>query len=249
MPYLCNCGQEFDSPEARILHEIDCPVVDEARRYQQDTTAVITIAPALNPKVQKLTLEVQKINQYAKALEIKDEKDLPAVTNDLVMIKNLTKAVEAKRKEYLDPVNKHAADIRAAFDTLLLPLAEADNITRYKRTAYDTAVRRRIEELAAIEAKRLELARMEAQAHDGEHTQDLTPIEKPPEPPVKVTTQVGAARTTMVPKWRLIDFSKLPDKYKVSNDVLIGKLVRAGEKDIPGIEVWEEPGLRVTSRG
>jgi len=52
----------------------------------------------------------------------------------------------------------------------------------------------------------------------------------------------------MIKKWKVEDFTLVPERYKEPNSILIGKVIRAGG-DIPGIRVWEEPSLRVTTKG
>jgi hypothetical protein len=51
-----------------------------------------------------------------------------------------------------------------------------------------------------------------------------------------------------VKKWKLVDMAKVPDKYKQLNEPLITKVVKAGEPDIPGIEIYTEKEPVITAR-
>lgn len=65
-----------------------------------------------------------------------------------------------------------------------------------------------------------------------------TVITPPPPPPPKVQ----GVSTRKVWKWRLVDFSLVPDEYKQLADSVVTAKVRSqkGDTKIPGIEVYEE---------
>lgn len=93
----------------------------------------------------------------------------------------------------------------------------------------------------------------EAVLNNGEITVDLTPVVAPapvyaPAPVAKVQTDMGTTQTVKIRKYRLVDLSKVPAQYLMLNDSLVGKVVRAGIPEIPGIEIYEEESLRVTAR-
>jgi hypothetical protein len=44
------------------------------------------------------------------------------------------------------------------------------------------------------------------------------------------------------------DITKVPAEYLIVNEVVIGKLVRAGIPSIPGIRIWEEEILKVNAK-
>jgi hypothetical protein len=61
------------------------------------------------------------------------------------------------------------------------------------------------------------------------------------EAPAKtVHTASGKVTIRSVWKHRVTDFDALPDEYKIADDVKIGKVVRAGIRQIPGVEIYEE---------
>mgnify|MGYP001572622509 CR=1 FL=1 len=207
-------------------------------------TALILVEPGIDPRVLALVDQVTALLGYAELRVIQTDADLRPATDDLVLMGDLKKTILEKRKEYTDPIEAHLQAVKAAFAVLLVPLAEADGITRQKIKDYRIAVQKRIDELAAIEAERLKLANMEAAAHDGVHTQDLTPIEKPIVVD-RVSTYIGMAGMARIRKWELIDKSLVPLGFLQLDTTAIGKAVRGGIGNIPGIRIYQDESLRV----
>ncbi len=215
---------------------------------EQTTTAIIQISPDQDDKVIGLWTQSIALLDFAKARVITTEDDLKPATDDLSLITKTLKAIETKRAEYSGPIRLYLNDVNEQFKKFTAPLEEANKITRDKIQVYRAEVQCKIAELQAIEAKRLELARMEAAAHDGEHTQDLTPIEKPLPPPIRVSTDAGSARVVGIRKFEIVDFKLLPDELKLPDMVKIGKLVRAGIGAIAGVRIFSEESLRINTK-
>lgn len=69
-----------------------------------------------------------------------------------------------------------------------------------------------------------------------------------PPPAVKAqderTKIEGASiKPKVVPKWELEDLSKVPREYLAINPVLVNKAVKAGQRKIAGLRIWEEEDL------
>jgi hypothetical protein len=76
------------------------------------------------------------------------------------------------------------------------------------------------------------------------------PIDPVVEPVGKVLNDFGSTTEKMVAKWEIVDFTKLPDQWKLPNEKALNAAVKAGVKDIPGTRIWMEPEIqfRVKSR-
>ena len=63
----------------------------------------------------------------------------------------------------------------------------------------------------------------------------------------KTVPKVQGISKQMAWKFRVVDATKLPQKYLMPNETKIGGVVRAlkSEARIPGVETWEEPVIRV----
>lgn len=208
-------------------------------------TAVVCIEPSLDPKYIALFEQVQAVLGAATSRIIASYADLAPATDELVFIATLLKAVKAKQREYTEPIETLLTAVKAAFQSLSGPLAQADQITRGKIIDYRAENQRKRDELAAIEAKRLELANMEAAANNGVHCQDLTPIAKP-DVPHRVNSYTGLAGMAKIRKWELVDKSLVPMDFLMLDTTAIGKAVRGGIGSIPGIRIWIDEVLRIT---
>ena len=68
-----------------------------------------------------------------------------------------------------------------------------------------------------------------------------------PAPPPK-TVQVGGARATVKTHWtfKLTDFQKVPRAFLVLNETSVRKALDAGIREIPGLDIFEEPDVSVS---
>jgi len=118
-------------------------------------------------------------------------------------------------------------------------------MVRGKVAAYLKAEEDRRKEEAAVNAMKLEAAAREA-ALKGEALEPVPLIHSPA--PQRTVTESGAMGGRKIWKWALEDFSKVPDEYKMLNESLIGKVVRAGMRNIPGIRIYEELVVAVETK-
>jgi len=210
-------------------------------------TALIQIEPGMNPDVVNLLEQVMSIKEYADKREIAKPEDVEDATNDLSEIQKLKRAIEEKRKEYTDPLNTHLKDVNNAFKLLSEPLEQANQVTRQKVLAYNAEIERKRQEAEAIEREKLELARRENEL-SGEHTVDLSPVDKPEDTPDRVRTGVGMTSKMTIRKWEVLDITQVPPEYLMVDAAKVTKQVKAGIGAIAGIRIYEEPTLRVSAR-
>lgn len=233
-----------------------CGIYELARIYEgndpspeeplPEATALINIRPQGDAAVIALHEQAVRLAEYAQTLVIVSDEDVKGATNDLGIITGLTKAIEAKQKEYTGPINSHLKAVRAAFGALTEPLARANKTTRGKILAYRAEQDRKHGEAEAINQLRVEAARKEMELR-GELTEPVERVEVIPPSPDHIRAEMGTLGKMMVPKWAVQDFSQVPDEYKVIDAARVGKLVRAGLENIPGILIWKEETLRVTA--
>jgi len=215
---------------------------------QQPITAVINVAPQFDDSLIKLQVEGEKVLEIARSREITSNEDLTSFTEDLSLLASLRRAIEDKRKDYTQPINGYLKNVNDAFKVLSAPLEEANEILRKKML--DWRVAQEVKRQAAEDANnlRMEAARKEAEANGGEITESvklITPVDAAPD---KVHTGVGSSGVSQIWKWREKDFAAVPDGYKMLDAAKIGKLVRAGMRDIPGIEIYSEDSLRISTK-
>ncbi len=182
------------------------------------------------------------LRNIAKARVITCNNDLKPATDDLIIIRKVKKAMEEKRKEYLKPFQDHVKETNEAYKTLMEPIEEADKITAGKMLAFDAEQKRKIREAEAIEAEKLALARREEEL-TGEHTVDLTPVEKPEAVPEHVRGDMGTTGQRDNWKWEVTDINQVPREYLMINVGMLTPIVKAskGKLTIPGIRIYNEP--------
>lgn len=214
--------------------------------------AVVNISeskPDLDEAVISLSEQANKYLIYAQGREIFTSGHVEDATRDLSLIANTRKAIEAKRQEYVGPLNIQVKEINVHFKTLSDPITEADKITRRKVLDYNAEVERQRLAAERIEAEKLRLAQDET-ALTGEHTVDLTPIEKPAETPDRVRTEVGMASKTLTWKYEVFDFDLLSNEYKVTDTAMLTSIAKKHHdlKQIPGVRFYGEPNLQIRSK-
>ncbi len=210
-------------------------------------TAVINIGPEHNPTVLVLAEQARRLRDYAVARTIATDADLRPATDDLSVISKTKKALNEKKIDYLKPIKMHVDAVNAAFLSIMQPIEEADRITRTKITDYQALVRKHQLEAEEINRKKMELARQEAAFNStGEITVDITPVDVPI-PVNRVVTELGTTSTLHIRKYRVVDFAKLSDQYKIENSALLNKVVKAGIPEILGVEIYTEESIRVTA--
>jgi len=213
------------------------------------TTAVVNIAPEQDERVVAFQNEVKNLLSFAQTRVIVTDHDVTFATNDLAVMSQLTKSLEAKREEYVKPLNGHIKTINSVFKSISEPLSQADKLTRDKVLAYRAEIERKRREIEEINRQAEELARKQAALNNGEFTVDTTPIVAPVVP-AHVRTDAGTLGTAVIAKWELEDINQVPREYLMVNSTLIGNVVRAskGNLKIAGIRIWTEPILKITTK-
>ena len=217
-----------------------------------ESTAVVQVKPDLDPAYKALMQQTHDIRTYAMAMQVESPEGVRKATEDLSLISSLKRALEDLRKRYTTPLDDFKRTIQDIFKAVSTPLDEADANLRTKVKVYN----KKQDDIKA-EVIRIETLLREAKesaAKLAETTGEIVTPQPAPaplptaRPAEKVHTDVGSLNMREVKKWRLIDMAKVPDKYKQLNETLITKVVKAGEPDIPGIEIYAEKEPVITTR-
>ncbi len=212
------------------------------------TTAIINIAPQHDLVVLSLARQASQLRDFAVARVIATDADLTPATDDLSIIAKVKKALTEKKADYLKPIKVHVDAVNAAFATIMQPIEEADKITRLKVMAYRAEQESKARQAEDINRLRMEAAEKEMKLK-GELTESVNLVEVPI-PVHRVSTDLGSASTMKVYRWELTDLSQVPPEYKKLDEAKITAVVKAskGSIIIPGIRVYEDSTIRVTTR-
>ena len=208
-------------------------------------TALINIEPKTDLALTPLLAEIERFKVWADKLVIADDAGLRSATEDISSLRKLSKAIEEKRKEYVEPLNSYVKDINAYFKQATVPLSSADAVISRKMLEYKAECDRKRKEAEEINRMREEAQRREAALNDGEIKESVVTIPVPAQAAKTTHTDVGSASTRDNWKVEVTDFAALPDEYKIPDAVKLGKIVRAGLHTIPGCRIWNDPSLSV----
>jgi len=188
-------------------------------------------------------LESERVLEIAKGRAITTLEESKLANGDLALISKLTKLMDDKRKALLTPLKAESDAIRDTYKYLMAPIIEANTVTKGKMLAFDLKQRQLQQAQERLNQQKMATAQAEMELK-GELTEsvNLVEVNKAPE---RVKTEMGTSKVATIWKFEVIDFSLLPDRFKIENATLIGKVVRAGEREIPGVKIWSEGSLRV----
>lgn len=178
-------------------------------------------------------------------------------------ITKISNALETRRKELCDPLNRAAKEVKSAGDTARAPLENEK--ARLKSLLADYAEaeykKRQAERRAAEDAERQRAAEAAAEIEAAEtlgiDTPEVVEVAIPETPAQPLIQSAGGTRTSVAISWRLIDESAVPEAFKVfdprkvnefkrSLEATIKAAIEKGEQPIPGIEFFEE--IKIASR-
>lgn len=195
-------------------------------------------------RVQEFSAGALELLERAQGIEIVDEATDLEAAEFLSQVKTARKRWDELRHWFTDPLETQKKRIIAKFKTDDAPLEQAEKIVGGKHIAWV----RQQQELARKEQERLrklaeaKQARQAAKAEErGEEPPPVViPMPTVQAPPKTLHTASGAVRTRTIWKHEVVDMAALPDEYKIADEVKLGKVVRAGVREIPGVRIYEE---------
>ncbi len=213
---------------------------------------IFDVNPKDDPSVASIKSKIYEFLTYADSLTVTSIKESKQATDELIISKSLSEALEKRRKEWLKPLQDTVESINSVFKSMSVPLKEADSLIRSKVIAFKKAQ----EELQQEQERLEQLNRESKQLADnilhktGEivDVEDLPPVNIQTVDTKHVYSTLGTSGINKIWKWELVDFSKLPDQYKTPNSTLLNKVVKAGMRDILGIRIYPEDSLKVYSK-
>lgn len=203
--------------------------------------------------------KAQQALSHAESIEITDPVSYEAATYELKALKAKYREIEEQRKSLKKPIDEAARRIQGFFKPPLDFLSQAEGVIKRKITTWNQEQERlrREEQRKVDEAARKERERLEARARKAEEkgqadkaeqlsqqAETVTPALVPSETP-----KAQGISTRKVWKFRVVDASKVPDKYKVIDEKKIAGVVRSlgADAEIPGVEVYPEEVIAARS--
>jgi len=189
------------------------------------------------------TTEIAEIQKSTHPLVTRSEEIVIASEEDqynaskfLQEVQIALKNIEAKRVSFTQPLNESLRNINATFKEIAYPLEKAKATVSNKVLSWRRAEQERI-------AKEEERRRKIQQAHEekGHNVAPPVVMERP-------QNTVGYTQSRKVWKYKITDFSKVPDQYKGLNQIAVNEAIREGVREISGLELYQEEVLAVSTR-
>lgn len=201
-------------------------------------------------EVKELRTQADDIIAAANALVVADDKGMGRATELLGWIASAKKGFEGKRKMLVKPLNDHVKTINTMFKEYTAPLEAADSTLRGKVLSY----RQEQERIRREEEARLrKLAEAEQARREKEAGETGTPPPPPmPIPQVQVRRQAkttrgdfGTVSAKKVWDFEIVDASAVPPEFLMVNEKAIRAAVKAGVRNIPGVNIFQKEELSV----
>ncbi len=198
-------------------------------------------------QTQELMSKAEVIVREAKEIIVQDKDSLTVAVNFLGTIAIAKKGVDSRRRFFTDPLNHQVKSINDLFRDYSDPLGQADRIVRNKVLIYQAEEAKRV---AEEQRKATEEAKAQAEEASKHPTEEFVPIpiNIVEEPEKTVRAGAGSATTRQVWTFRIVDPSQVPDEYKMIDEKKIAAVVKAGIRNIPGVEIYPTSSLVVTGR-
>jgi len=244
-------------------------MVEKAKTGNQ--TAIIQINPDSDEKYLALKNEVNLLCQSIEKMVVNSPTATVKITEDVNLGKRIGNQIEILRKSYKDPLIKYGKYIDSTFKALSDPIEGARRVAAEKIKTYNDEQRekqRRIDEenaRRACEAAEMqrhideENARLRQEQQINTNTGEITgpdlimpelePEYIPPIPLIKKTSTIfGSAEEKLVLKFRLVDIKQVPADLLLLNERAVNAMLKAGVKQISGLDIWEEPEIKFRSK-
>ena len=219
--------------------------MSEKSTYLNEPTTETTLAlrPGEDVEVRGYHSESLKLLDYAERRVIKTLEDSKTAVDDLSIISTLKKAMEGKKKEYLEPLKVQTDAIRDTYNYLMSPVLEAEKITKEKQILFLNEQRRIQQEQERINQQRREAAEAEMKL-TGELSESLVEIDVA-EAPKRVLSDLGSSG--LVDHWtfEVTNPELVPREYLIVDRDMLAMIARKQHdtKQIAGVRFFNRPYL------
>lgn len=239
------------------------------------STTKLSLNPVADPDYLTLKSEVEALCRNIDGMVVDSPEAVSRITADVNLGQKVANSVEKLRKLYKDPIVQVGKEIDSAFKVLSDPIEKSRTGASSKIQQYNAEQRRLADEKARAEQARAEAQRRideenakrirEAEEagirtvdEDGVIEEEfpvelVAPIPEvkiatPPPPIVKTITDTGSSQEKMIPKFKVADITKVPTNLLLVNEKAITAMLKAGVRQISGLEIWEEPEIKFWSK-
>ncbi len=212
--------------------------------------------------LEPMQIESYRIDEQAKLISITDAVSYDSAVRFLKEVNTKLKDFKSQREKYIKPMKDSIKAIDEKLKEPIKLLEDTDTTLREKLNSYLSEVRKREKERLILERKKAEedaireidkLEQTKAQAGEyDEVTQKAIQrtVENQQNKAIeatvldnKINLSTDSASVSMVWDFEVTDKSSLPLEYLKVDEVAIRNAVRNGERNIPGVKIYQKPQL------
>ena len=187
-------------------------------------------------EVELIEKEINPIIKKAETIVIQNVDDVEEASTFLRKLKDAEIIVEDKRLEFTKPLNQSLKNINETFKEMKEPLIKARGILSAKILDWKAAEKRRRDD----EEERVRKLIEEKTQLEEDEVEEVIAATVP-----KIENTIGNVKAVKRWVFEITDFSKVPDMYKTLNIVAVNGAIRAGARDIPGLEITQKESLSI----
>lgn len=196
-----------------------------------------TFVVPLNSKEHESQIKavINQMVSFTLQLDVVNDAAYKKVTSLYRQARDWKKAIEAKRKQLVDPLRRQTSLINDKAKDLTDPLDQVIDMANMKASGYT----KMLEEAKKKEDERIRLA---ASLFDAEDEVYIPPMEK------NIRGEGASTFTKIEKKFKVVDISKVPLKYLTVNEKAVEMDIKMGINAIPGLEIYETQTTTLRSR-
>jgi hypothetical protein len=205
-----------------------------------------------------------------RAVEVTDEATCARAAEILVQAKGAAKAIDKSRLDAGNPYRSSVKAIDTEFKELKAPIDGiverlTEEVGNYEQKIRDeeAAAQRKHEEAVRAQEKAQRDAEAKAKREAEEAAKRNEPAPEPPPPPPAPPpppppppqrssavrhTSGGSVGSRTEWKFEIVDPAMVPNQYKTIDETQIGKDVRAGTREIPGVRIYPVQNVQTRAR-
>ena len=212
--------------------------------------------------LEPMQIESYKIEERAKAIVVNDAVSYDNTVLFLKEIAQKKKDFKAQRDKYVKPMKDSIKAIDEKLQEPIKTLEKMEAIVRETLNNYLAEVNRREQECLALEKKKAEeeaLRKMEeleqAKLQSGEYDEvtqkaiartvdhEQNKIVEATTKQEKINLSTSGASVSMVWDFEIIDKAQIPLEFLKVDETAIRNAIRAGEREISGVKIFQKPQL------
>lgn len=183
----------------------------------------------------------------AKDFAVTSDAEMNEAVYMLGQLATAKKSIEAKRVSLTAPLNTSLSAINAMFKEVSGPLEQADRELRTKVNIYQTREKQRIEteRRAAIEAAKTQDVALPVLENGA--VVNVATGERVDSVPTTIRSFGTSASFPETWTFEVMDPILVPPEYLMVDEKKVGRVVKAGIREIPGIRIFQKMGITVTA--